>query len=129
MPDLFEINNHGWIHVKKSNIDAFCAFGITMHFICKYLFKVLSVLLFPLRSCWGSIQPCVITASGDSGYSTKCFYGHGVMTLLHGIVDYFKNTVRIVHEQCTCFLVVLIEEIFLRTPFPVSGNLLLVAVV
>ena len=51
------------------------------------------------------------------------------MTLLHGIVDDFKNTGRIVHEQCTYFRVVLIEEIFLRTPFPVSGNLLLVAVV
>ena len=60
------------------------------------------------------IQPCIITASGDSGHSTKCFYGHGVMTLLHGIVDYFKNTGRIVHEQCTYFLVVLIEEIFFK---------------
>ena len=115
--------------MKKSHIDAFCAFGITVHFICsKDLFKVISVLLFPLRSCRGGIQPCIITASGDSGHSTKCFYGHGVMTLLHGIVDYFKNTGRIVHEQCTYFFVVLIEEIFLRTPFPVSGNLLPVAV-
>ena len=59
-------------HVKKSHIDAFCAFGITVHFICsKDLFKVLAVLLFPLRSCRGGIQPCIITASGGSGHSTK----------------------------------------------------------
>ena len=46
------------------------------------------------------------------------------MTLKQGAVDYFKNTGRIVHEQGTYFLVVLIEEIFLEIPFPVLGNLL-----
>lgn len=44
------------------------------------------------------------------------------MALLHGVVDYFKNTGRIIHEQCTYFLVVLIEGIFLEIPFPVSDN-------
>lgn len=45
------------------------------------------------------------------------------MALLYGIVDYFKNLGRIIHEQCTYFLVVLNEEIFLEIPFPVSDNL------
>ena len=46
------------------------------------------------------------------------------MTLLHGIVDYYsKNTEESFMSNAPYFLVVLIEEIFLRTPFPVSGNL------
>ena len=52
----------------------------------------------PVALLLGQHSAMRITASGDSGHSTKCFYGHGVMTLLHGIVDYFKNTGRIVHE-------------------------------
>lgn len=124
-PNLFEIHDHRRIHMKQGHVDALGTFCIAVHFVgIEYQIKVITVLLFFKFSCRGGFDPSVITAAGHTCHFTERLDRHGVMALLHGVVDDFKYTGRIVHEQCTYFPVVLIEEIFFEIPFPVSGNLL-----
>lgn len=111
--------------MKQGHADALGTFCIAVHFVgSEYQIKVIMVLLFLEFSCRGGFDPGIITTARYTCHFTERLDRHGVMALLYGVVDDFKYAGRIVHEQCTYFLVVLIEEIFLEIPFPVSGNLL-----
>lgn len=101
--------------MKQGHVDALGTFCIAVHFVgSEYQIKVITVLLFFKFSCRGGFDLGVITAAGYTCHFTECLDRHGVMALLHGVVDDFEYTGRIVHEQRTYFLVVLIEEIFFR---------------
>ena len=111
--------------MKQGHVDALGTLCIAVHFVgSQYQIKVIMILLFFKRSCRGGFDPGVITATGYTCHFTECLDRQRVMALLHGVVDDFEYPGRIVHEQSTYFLVVLLEEIFLEIPFPVSGNLL-----
>ena len=101
--------------MKQGHVDALGTFCIAVHFVgSEYQIKVITILLFFKFSCRGGFDPGVITAAGYACHFTECPDRHGVMALLDCVVDDFEYTGRIVHEQCTYFLVVLIEEIFFR---------------
>lgn len=101
--------------MKQGHVDAPGAFCIAMDFVgSENPVKSIPVLLFFKFSCRSRFDPGIVTAAGYPYHFTECLDRHGVMALLGGVVDDFKYTGRIVHEQSTYFLVVLMEEIFFR---------------
>jgi hypothetical protein len=96
-------------------MDAPGSFGITVLLISgQYQLEIPAVLLFLLLTDRGSFQPGIIAALGNPGCRTEFFGGEGVPVLCQGLLNNLKNTRRVVHEQCTYFLVVLTAEIFFK---------------
>lgn len=101
--------------MEQFHIDAPGPFGITMQPVSgQNQIKILTVLLFLKRTDRSCLYPGVITASGNTGYGTEFFGRKGFRALLDRLLDNLKYTGRVVHKQCTYFLVVLSEEIFFK---------------
>ena len=63
---------------------------------------------------WCSFDPGIIAATRHTGSSAELSDGKLITAKLNSRMDDFKYTGRVIHEQCTYFLEVLIEEIFFK---------------
>lgn len=95
---------------------------VHLHGIAHHIRQHLRISSKSLRSCSSTascmgcrLDPGVIAAMGDTGDAVQFFHRKLIIAILNGFVNNLEHTRRIIHKQCTYFLVVLIEEIFLET--------------
>ncbi|XOQ32217.1 MAG: hypothetical protein ACFWUL_06670 [Dialister sp.] len=89
--------------------------GISIHVVCtQNEVKVPTVFFFTGCTEWCGVQPCIVSAAGDTGYIAEIFDVEPIPRRLRSFVDDFKYTGGVIHEHCTYFLEIPTDVIFFK---------------
>ena len=101
--------------MEESHVDTLCTLGVAVHLVCgQDLVEVLPILFLLLLADRGRLEPGVIPASGHAGDRAEFFYRQGAGGQLC-LLDDFKHTGRVMHNDRTEFVVLVIEEVFFKS--------------
>ncbi len=104
--------------MQKPHLNPPCAFGIPAPLVgFQDTVKILPVLFFLCLTYGYGFYPCVVSASGDTGYAAHLQYGQMPFRPADEEMDELKCRRRLIHQDFTCFPNVLTDEIFYKLHF------------
>ena len=113
--DLLNVHHNRRIFVKQAHVDALGAFLVPAFSVDRQnQIEISSILLFPILAGRSSLNPGIVAASRNTRDGAQSTDGQVGVTGLKGAIDDLVYTGRIIHEQCTYFLIFLIAIIFFR---------------